>query len=58
MIRRIVNRLFNFQLRVDDPRLHDEIERWRSVSDRWDEPNLLSGLKRTVAGNRDVGNSA
>ena len=54
LMRQIVNRIYSFHLSIDDPRLHDEIERWYSVSDRWDDPDLDKGLMRTGTLNRDV----
>ena len=54
LMRQIVNRLYTYRLNIDDPHLHDEIERWRSVFDRWDEPDLDQGLMTTAYRDRDV----
>jgi hypothetical protein len=39
-MRDIVNRLYTFHLRPDDPSLRAEVERWMSVANNWDEPEL------------------
>jgi hypothetical protein len=36
----IVNRLYTFQLKADDPGFHDLIARWASIATKWDEPEL------------------
>ena len=54
LIRGIVDRLYTFYRYVDDPRLHDEIKRWQTVSDGWDDPSRHKGLMRTVYPDRDV----
>ena len=40
LMRDIVNRLYTFHLRPDDPSLRAEVERWLSVANNWDEPEL------------------
>jgi len=40
LMRQIVNRLYTFQLKADDPGFHNLIERWASVAEKWDEPEL------------------
>lgn len=40
LMRDVVNRLYTFQLKPDDPILRVEVERWMSVADKWDGPEL------------------
>jgi hypothetical protein len=40
LIRDIVNRLYTFHLRTDEPGLKAEIEKRMAVSGRWDEPEI------------------
>jgi len=39
-MRDIVNRLYTFHLKSDDPGLRAEIERWLTVAGKWEEPEL------------------
>ena len=40
LMRDVVNRLYTFQLRAEDPALQAEIEKWMSVAGKWDEPRI------------------
>ena len=40
LLRDVVNRLYTFHLKSDDPGLCAEIERWMAVAGKWDEPKL------------------
>jgi len=40
LMRDIVNRLYTFHLCADDPGLQAEIERWKTVAGKWDEPEV------------------
>ena len=40
LMRDVVNRLYTFHLKSDDPVLRAEIERWMAVASRWDEPEV------------------
>ena len=40
LMRDIVNRLYTFHLKSDDPGLRAEIERWLTVAGKWEEPEL------------------
>ena len=40
----IVNRLYTFQRRIDDPEFHAWIDRWASVAEKWDNPEFDQGL--------------
>ena len=53
LMQQVVNRLYTFHLKGDDPALRRKIERWMQVAQRWDEPevdefyleNKMSGLE-------------
>lgn len=38
LIHEIVDRLYTFQLRIDDPEFRAEIERWAAATAHWDAP--------------------
>jgi hypothetical protein len=40
LMKEIVNRLYTFQMRFDDPEFQARIDRWDAVSAKWDEPEL------------------
>lgn len=40
LMKDIVNRLYTFQMRIDDPEFQAWIDRWDAVSRKWDEPEL------------------
>lgn len=40
LMREIVDRLYTFQLRIDDPAFRAEIERWAAATAHWDAPKL------------------
>lgn len=40
LMKEIVNRLYTFQMRIDDPEFQAWIDRWDAVSRKWDEPEL------------------
>lgn len=40
LMREIVNRLYTFHLKANDPKLQAQIERWMSVATKWDEPEI------------------
>lgn len=40
LMRDVVNRLYTFHLKPDNPALRAEVERWMSVAGKWDEPEL------------------
>lgn len=39
-MRQIVDRLYTFQLRMEEPQFLKRIARWMDVASRWDEPKL------------------
>lgn len=48
LMRQIVNRLYTFHLKIDDPAFRAHIERWVQVSGKWDEPELDFGFALSV----------
>jgi hypothetical protein len=40
LMRDVVNRLYTFYLCADEPGLQAEIERWMTVTGKWDEPEI------------------
>ncbi len=40
LIKDIVDRLYTFQMRIDDPEFQVWTDRWAAVADKWDEPEL------------------
>ncbi|HFC05064.1 MAG TPA: hypothetical protein ENJ55_05100 [Rhizobiales bacterium] len=46
LIQQIVNRIYTFYLKSDDPQFRQKIDRWIGPSMRWDEPELDEGFMR------------
>jgi len=44
LMRQVVNRLYTFHLKIDDPAFRAHIERWAQVAGKWDEPELDFGF--------------
>jgi len=40
LMQEIVNRLYTFHLRANDPKLQATIERWMGAAMKWDEPEI------------------
>lgn len=40
LMKEIVNRLYTFHMRIDDPEFHAWVDRWAAVAEKWDEPEL------------------
>lgn len=47
LMRQVVNRLYTFMLRIDEPEFRDAIDPWMKAAARWDEPVLDPGLAKT-----------
>jgi hypothetical protein len=47
LMRDIVNRLYTFHLCAEDPGLQGEIEKWMSVTGKWDDPEIEPGIMRS-----------
>lgn len=39
LMKEIVNRLYTFNVSIDDQEFRDRVDRWARVADRWDEPD-------------------
>jgi hypothetical protein len=52
LMRQIVDRLYAFHLKCDDPAFQEEIDRWLRVAETWDDPKLDRSLVRASG---DVG---
>ncbi|MBF0309976.1 MAG: hypothetical protein HQL56_10655 [Magnetococcales bacterium] len=40
LMKQVVNRLYTFYLKADDPDFQRMLDRWASVAGRWDEPEI------------------
>ena len=40
LMKEVVNRLYTFQMRFDDPEYQARIDRWDTVAAKWDDPEL------------------
>jgi hypothetical protein len=40
LMKEIVNRLYTFHMRIDDPEFQAWVDRWAAVAAKWDEPEL------------------
>lgn len=45
----IVNRLYTFNISVDDQEFRDRVDRWARIADRWDDPGEDIAFLRTLA---------
>ena len=50
LMRQIVNRLYTFHLKADDPGFREHLERWLAVAERLDEPKLDEAFLATITG--------
>ena len=48
LMRQIVNRLYTFHLKADDPGLREMIDRWAAATGAWDDPEIDQGLLGAV----------
>lgn len=49
LMRQIVDRLYTFHLKADDPGFRDHLDRWLTVAERWDEPKLDESFLATIS---------
>jgi len=49
LMKEIVNRLYTFLLRSDDPDFLALMERWATVSNKWDDPELEKSFLPTLS---------
>lgn len=38
LVKEILNRLYTFNISIDDHEFRDRVDRWARLADRWDEP--------------------
>ncbi len=56
LMRQIVNRLYTFQLKTDDPHFQKQIDRWASVAEKWDDPELDEFFMQTIERYKEIEN--
>lgn len=49
LMREIVNRLYTFNVSIDDLEFRDRVDRWARIADRWDEPESDLEFFRSLA---------
>lgn len=49
LMREVVDRLFTFHMRRDDPSFRDHLDRWMAASNKWDNPVLDKAFLDAVA---------
>ena len=50
LMKQIVNRLYTFNLKIDDPGFRALLDRWVGVAGQWDQPELDEVLIRALSG--------
>lgn len=48
LMRQIVNRLYTFQLKAEDPHFQEIMDRWATVAGKWDEPELDEAFLKAI----------
>jgi len=56
LMRQVVNRLYTFQLKTDDPHFQKLIDRWASVAEKWDDPELDEFFLQTIKRYQEIEN--
>jgi hypothetical protein len=56
LMRQIVNRLYTFQLKADDPHFQKLIDRWAVVAGKWDDPEFDEFFIQTIERYREIEN--
>ncbi len=56
LMQQVVNRLYTFQLKTDDPHFQKLIDRWASVAEKWDDPELDEFFLRTIERYQEIEN--
>ena len=49
LMQEIVNRLFTFHMKSDDPGFREDLDRWMAVAGKWDDPVLDQAFLDAVA---------
>jgi len=56
LMQQVVNRLYTFQLKTDDPYFQKLIDRWAVVAGKWDDPEFDEFFMQTIERYREVEN--
>ena len=49
LMRQIVDRLYTFHIKADDPEFRDHLDRWLAVAERWNEPQFDKAFVEIVS---------
>lgn len=49
LMKEIVNRLYTFNISIDDPDFRNSVDRWARIAERWDEPDPDLAIFRKLA---------
>ncbi len=49
LMKEIVNRLYTFNISIDDPDFRNSVDRWARIAERWDEPDPDLAFFRKLA---------
>lgn len=52
LMRQIVDRLYTFHLRSDDPDFREGLDRWLAASGTWDDPKLDKALLSAISSSK------
>lgn len=55
LMKQIVNRIYTFHLKIDDPHFRKLIDRWMSPSLRWDDPELDTDFLKAIESYQEIG---
>ena len=56
LMRQIVNRLYTFQLKADDPYFQKMMDRWGPAVQKWYDPVLDEGFLRAIERHQEIEN--
>ena len=51
LMREIVNRLYTFNVSIDDLEFRDRVDRWARIADRWDDPQIDAQILKKLSEN-------
>ena len=51
LMREIVNRLYTFNVSIDDLEFRDRVDRWARIADRWDDPHSDAQILKKLSEN-------
>ena len=56
LMRQVVDRLYTFQLKADDPYFQKVLNRWNTAAQKWDDPVLDEGFLRAIERHQEIEN--